>query len=89
MIAYQTAYLKANYPVEYMTALMSIEAASHSANRDEKVAQAIQTCKDMGISILPPDINKSDKDFTIEENKSSLQNLSVRFGLSAIKNVGC
>jgi DNA polymerase III subunit alpha len=88
MIAYQTAYLKANYPVEYMTALMSIESASHSISRDVKVAQAIEVSKKMKIKVLPPDINKSEADFTIEEHPGSAQNLAIRFGLSAIKHVG-
>ena len=88
MIAYQTAYLKAHYPVEYMTALMSVESASHSMNRDLKVAQAIEDSKKMGIKILPPDINMSGADFTIEDNEKSLQGLGVRFGFNAIKHVG-
>lgn len=88
MIAYQTAYLKAHYPVEYMTALMSVESASHSANRDEKVSQAIENCKRMGIIVLPPDINKSGDDFVIESDENSLEGLAVRFGFNAIKNVG-
>jgi DNA polymerase-3 subunit alpha len=88
MISYQTAYLKAHYPVEYMAALMSVEASSHSANRDEKVSQAIETCKKMGIKVLPPDINKSNQDFTIEQDEHSLEGLAIRFGYSAIKNVG-
>ncbi|MEX0895686.1 MAG: DNA polymerase III subunit alpha [Patescibacteria group bacterium] len=88
MIAYQTAYLKANFAVEYMTALMSIESGSHSANRDMKVAVSIETCKKMGILILPPNINKSDSDFAIEKHKDSLNGLAIRFGLNAIKHVG-
>ncbi len=88
MISYETAYLKAHYPVEYMTALMSVEAASHAANRDEKVALAIEATKKMGIEILPPDINKSNRDFTIEPKPESLEGLAIRFGFSAIKNVG-
>lgn len=88
MISYQTAYLKANYPVEYMTALMSVEAASHSALRDEKVAYAIETSKKMGIKVLPPDINKSSSDFTIEQDEHSLDGLAIRFGFTAIKHVG-
>jgi DNA polymerase-3 subunit alpha len=88
MIAYQTAYLKANFPVEYMTALMSVESASTGANRDEKVAFAIDACKKMGILILPPDINLSRRDFTIEANDRSLEGLAIRFGFNAIKNVG-
>ena len=88
MIAYQTAYLKTNYPVEYMAALMSIESASHGMNRDIKVAQAIEASKKMGIAILPPSINKSGANFTIEKHKDSLQNLAIRFGFTAIKHVG-
>ncbi|MDA1079864.1 MAG: DNA polymerase III subunit alpha [bacterium] len=88
MIAYQTAYLKTHYPAEYMCALMSVESASHSANRDEKVAFAIETTKKMNIHILPPEINKSDADFTLEEDAASLDGLSIRFGLTAIKHVG-
>lgn len=88
MIAYDTAYLKAHYPVEYMAALMSVEAGSHSANRDEKVALGIETCKKMGIQVLPPHINKSSADFTIEPAEGSLEGLAIRFGFTAIKNVG-
>lgn len=88
MIAYQTAWLKANYPVEYMTALMSIESNSHSMNRDEKIAVAIENCRKMGIKILTPDINLSAQDFTIETNKDSKENMAIRFGLTAIKHVG-
>ena len=88
MIAYQTAYLKTHYPAEYMCALMSVESSSHSANRDEKVAYAIETTKKMGIHILPPEINKSDADFTLEKDLESLGGLSIRFGLTAIKHIG-
>lgn len=88
MIAYQTAYLKANYSVEYMAALMSIESASHGMNRDIKVAQAIEASKKMGIVVLPPNINKSGANFTIEKHQGSLQNWAIRFGLNAIKHVG-
>ena len=88
MISYQTAYLKAHYPVEYMTALMSVESNSHSANRDEKIAIAIEASKNLGIKILPPDINLSDEDFTLEPNKDSLNQQAIRFSLNGIKNVG-
>ncbi len=88
MISYQTAYLKANYPVEYMTALMSVESNSSSANRDEKIAAAIENSKDLGIKVLPPDINKSGDNFTIEQNENSLENMAIRFSISAVKNVG-
>lgn len=88
MIAYQTAYLKANYPIEYMTALMSVESGSSSQNRDEKVAQAIEECKRMKIHVLPPDINHSDRDFTIERLEGKKKKFAIRFGLNAIKHVG-
>ncbi len=88
MIAYETAWLKANYPVEYMTALMSVESNSHSMNRDEKIAIAIEDCRKLGIKILAPDINLSGQDFSIEENKDSKENMAIRFGLTAIKHVG-
>ncbi|NCN45055.1 MAG: DNA polymerase III subunit alpha [Candidatus Pacebacteria bacterium CG10_big_fil_rev_8_21_14_0_10_36_11] len=88
MISYQTAYLKANYPVEYMAALMTVETNSHSMTSDEKVNLATATCKEMGIIVLPPDINKSDDTFTIETNENSLQKKAIRFSLTSIKNVG-
>jgi DNA polymerase-3 subunit alpha len=75
-VAYQTAYLKANYPVEYMCAVLE----SALGNTD-KIATAIGECRRLGIAILPPDINKSGARFTIESN-------AVRFGLAAIKNIG-
>lgn len=83
IVAYQTAYMKANYPVEYMTALLTAEAGD-----TDKIAQGIAECKRMGIKILPPDINESDIGFTIVEDKTSLEGRLIRFGLSAIKNVG-
>lgn len=75
-LAYQTAYLKAHYPVEYMSALLS----SVSSNQD-KIQQYIAECQNLGIEILPPDVNKSGADFTPDEN-------NIRFGLCSIKNVG-
>jgi len=83
MFAYQTAYMKANYPVEYMTALLTAEASDK-----EKVSAAINECRRMKIKVLPPDINESDVGFTIIEDKDSLSGKAIRFGLSAIKNVG-
>lgn len=88
MIAYQTAYMKALYPVEYMAALLSIESQSHAANKDEKISQAIEECRHMKILVLPPDINKSQKAFSIEDNTKSYKKKAIRFGLAAIKNVG-
>lgn len=88
MIAYQTAYLKANFPVEYMTALMSIESASGSVSYDQRISGALDNCKNMGIVVLPPDINKSNDDFTIENHSDSLNNQAIRLGFNAIKHVG-
>lgn len=82
MIAYQTAYLKANYPVEYMTAVLTAESRSNTGStRDDKISSIVAECRRMGIPILPPDINTSSVEFAIEGN-------SIRFGLSGIKNVG-
>jgi len=82
-IAFQTAYLKANHPVEFMTALLTAESRGTTGPaKNEKIAQAVAECKRIKINVLPPDINKSVKDFTIEDNKN------IRFGLSAIKNIG-
>ncbi len=76
MISYQTAYLKANYPVAFMAALLSIRMGSQ-----EKVAQYVAEARRLSIEVLPPDINESYADFTVVGN-------AIRFGLSAIKNVG-
>lgn len=83
MVAYQTAYMKANYPVEYMCALLSAES-----NDTDKVAEAIAECRRMNIEVLAPDINESDIGFTIVDNEKSLNGKAIRFGLNAIKNVG-
>ncbi len=83
MIAYQTAYLKAHYPVEYMTALMSAESG-----KEDKMSLSLEECRTMGIVVLPPDINRSEADFKIEADKKSLGNQAIRFGFTAIKNVG-
>ncbi len=82
IVAYQTAYMKANYPVEYMTALLTSEAGDK-----DKITEAITECRRMNIEVLAPDINKSDVGFTIEKNLPA-QADAIRFGLSAIKNVG-
>ena len=82
-IAFRTAYLKAHYPVEFMTALLTAESRGSSGpSKNEKIAQAISECKRLNVIVLPPSINKSESDFSIEEG------IKVRFGLSAIKNVG-
>jgi DNA polymerase-3 subunit alpha len=76
MIAYQTAFLKAHFPVEFMASLLTSEM--HST---DGVVKYIAECKSHGIEILPPDINESDKEFTVSGSK-------IRFGLVAVKNVG-
>ncbi len=82
LIAYWTAYMKANFPVEFMTALLTAELQGVAGpQREIKMAQAIEECRRMEIAVLPPDINKSEYSFNIE-------GVSIRFGLSAIKNVG-
>jgi len=83
MIAYQTAYMKANYPVEYMAAFMSAETG-----KEEKLALALEECRNMGINVFPPDINQSDNDFKLEADAKSHTGNAIRFGLQAIKNVG-
>jgi len=80
LIAYETAYLKANYPAEYMTAFLVIHAGQL-----EKVASAVAECRRLGIIILPPDINRSQVTFSIEKDSGAP---AIRFGLAAIKNVG-
>ncbi len=76
VVAYQTAYLKCHYPREYMAALMTSVLDSAT-----KISGYIAECKEMGIPVLPPDINHSFDHFTVEGN-------SIRFGLGAVKNVG-
>ena len=76
LIAYQTAYLKANYTVEYMTSVLNA-----FRSKEEKVASAIAECRRLGIEILPPDVERSSLDFEPEGG-------AIRFGLLAIKNVG-
>ncbi len=74
-ITYQTAYLKTFYPVEFMASLIS------NAGDMDKMNQYILNCADMGIDRLPPDVNKSEDTFTVENN-------AIRFGLASVKNVG-
>lgn len=88
LIAYQTAYMKTKYPVEFMTAVLTAESRGASGpSREEKVAQAILECKRMDIGLLPPDVNSSDIEFSIDEKTDNTKS-KIRFGLSAIKNVG-
>jgi len=81
VIAVQTAYLKTHYPVEYMTALLSV-----SKNDSGKVALYAADCRRMEIAVDPPDVNRSDWDFSIEDHASG--QVSIRFGMGAVKNVG-
>ena len=80
-VAYQTAYMKANFPVLYMTSLLSAESGNM-----EEVGRVIGECRRMGIPVLPPDINESYGDFTVIGNKTGSE--SIRFGLFSIKNLG-
>lgn len=84
MVAFQTAYLKAHFPLEFMTALLSLDMG----NRDKTIKNILES-KSIGIEVLPPDINESNSDFTIvpfSENYSTSPR--IRFGLGAVKNVG-
>ena len=76
VVAYQTAYLKCHYPKQYMAALMTSVLDSAT-----KISGYIAECKEMGIPVLPPDVNHSEDTFTVEGN-------AIRFGLGAVKNVG-
>src|SRR5205085_2219611 len=76
LISYRTAWLKANYPCEYMAALIS-----SVMNTKDKVPFYVNACDELGIEVLPPDVNSSQTDFAVVEGK-------IRFGLNAVKNVG-
>ncbi|MCM1149621.1 MAG: DNA polymerase III subunit alpha [Butyricicoccus sp.] len=76
IVAYRTAYMKCHYPREYMAALITSVLSSST-----KVAEYVAECRDMGIKLLPPDINESGPDFTVAGD-------SLRFGMAAVKNVG-
>ena len=79
-VSYQTAYLKAHYPVEFMAALLT-----HDASTTDRIAEIIGECSRMGIKILAPDVNSSGLRFTPEADASGM---AIRFGLASIKNVG-
>src|SRR3972149_3227933 len=89
-IAYQTAYLKANYPEEYMTAVL-IMAGNHASGAAQRVAEAYAECRRRGIDILPPDVNRSGVNFQLEaqaDPDGQAGRRAIRFGLANIKNVG-
>lgn len=77
-VAYQTAYMKANYPVEYMSAVLTADSGD-----TEKISEIIHECERMGINVLPPDINESFADFSVVPGTQK-----IRFGLTTIKNFG-
>jgi DNA-directed DNA polymerase III PolC len=77
VVAYQTAYMKANFTVEFMAALMTAESGDET-----KIYAAVEECKAMGINVLPPDVAESMDDFTVVDDTT------IRFGLNAIKNLG-
>ncbi len=76
VVCYQTAYLKAHYPTEFMAALMTTDMGNQ-----DKIVGYFTECRDLGITVLGPDVNKSEKSFAVVEG-------AIRFGLAAIKNVG-
>ncbi|MCX5852039.1 MAG: DNA polymerase III subunit alpha, partial [Deltaproteobacteria bacterium] len=76
MISFQTAYLKSHYPVEFMASLLTCEK-----NNRDNIIKYLSSCRDMGIQVLPPDMNESQSDFGVSAGR-------IRFGLAAVKNVG-
>jgi len=82
-VAYQTAYMKANFPAIYMSAVLTAESGDV-----EKIAEIIGECKRMGIAVLPPDVNESFEGFTVIKNQNPEEKDSIRFGLTTIKNFG-
>ncbi|MEX0917144.1 MAG: DNA polymerase III subunit alpha [Candidatus Paceibacterota bacterium] len=81
-VAYQTAYMKANYPVEYMASVLTADSGNV-----EKISEIIAECERMNIPVLPPDVNESFGDFTIAKNEHG-EYSHIRFGLYSIKNFG-
>lgn len=77
LIAYHTAYLKANYPAEYMASVMT-----HNLNNTKQITQFMEDCKNMGVDVLGPDVNESEYEFSVNEKGQ------IRFGLGAIKGIG-
>ena len=83
LVAYQTAYMKANFPVEYMTAIMTSESGDI-----EKVAEIIHECEKMNIKVLPPNVNESFGGFTVIKGSDHKTDRTIRFGFYNIKNLG-
>src|SRR3990172_9588945 len=82
-VAYQTAYLKAHFPAEYLTASLTAEAGD-----TDMIAELITECKRLGFQVLPPDINESFSDFTVVRDENEKITNKIRFGLRSIKNFG-
>lgn len=82
-VAYQTAYMKANFPVEYMTAILTAESGDV-----EKIAEIVHECEKMNIKVLPPNINESFGGFTVIGNSMKETGRAIRFGIYTIKNLG-
>ncbi|OGI76123.1 DNA polymerase III subunit alpha [Candidatus Nomurabacteria bacterium RIFCSPHIGHO2_02_FULL_42_19] len=82
-VAYQTAYMKAHYPVEYMSAILTAESGDV-----EKISEIINECKNMKIPVLPPNINESYGGFTVIRNQEKNTSEKIRFGFYTIKNLG-
>lgn len=81
LLAYQTAYLKAHFPVEFMAALLSGDIPGRNFKRKDSLVEHLEDCARMNITVVPPDVNSSNVDFTVAENK-------IFFGLSAVKGCG-
>src|SRR6201985_3470860 len=79
-VAYQTAYLKANYPVEFLAASMTLDLGN-----TDKLNEFRQECARLGVTILPPDINRSEVEFSVEKTK---EGAAIRYALAAVKGVG-
>ena len=89
LVAYQTAYLKANYPIEFMCSALTNEIGHNaigSADKENKIATYLEEARKMGYEVLPPDIQYSAENFSVEKLPNNKE--GIRFGLTAIKNVG-
>src|SRR5689334_20936025 len=83
IVAFQTAFMKTYHPIEYMAAVLTFEMGS-----TDKVVEYIEECRKMGLKVLPPDVNVSDKDFTPVYAGNATKDGTIRFGLCAVKGVG-
>ncbi|MBI5404807.1 MAG: DNA polymerase III subunit alpha, partial [Candidatus Kerfeldbacteria bacterium] len=83
LIAYQTAYCKANYPAEFMAALLTADQGN-----TDRIALEVEDCRRMGLEVLPPDVNESFSSFAVAPNPDGTPPTRIRFGLNAVKNVG-